>query len=388
MVWKLPAIFGHSAVLQSAWWTQTVPFRSFSVRSDQSRTELVKCTHERIHARTHDLGKLTLSEDDTFESDPDRFFNGLYMLISGFDIGSDGFQKAILQYVDRYINRTTKLENSPDSILTMICKGVSNENFTIYDTFLKALFDSPYVRWVPMPGLSRGMNPIAILLEKVKDVPRSVQLAGYVIDYCVRMAKEEKDANFVSPIVDLLPEIVKQEKSHPDIVFSAIRGLAYIPAMEKSTVLDRCIIAHPPESYWKFWVPRTRLLSECKNPVMRMNRSLLPKVQMVGNDRFIHDVFVASFDMLWSPPPSKEASQTTIKRITKYGKAPHSWLRTLFAMLWLKCKLRADKSVKDHEYTLQMLNNPGFEALIEYKWYAMFMFRIADSVATRKVHST
>ncbi|KAK3828140.1 MAG: hypothetical protein J3Q66DRAFT_434734 [Benniella sp.] len=368
MVWKLPAIFGHSAVLQSACWTETVPFGSFNVRSYRPRTELVKCTHERIHARTHDLGKLMLSEDDTFESDPDRFFNGLYMLISGFDIGSDGFQKAILQYVDRYINRTTKIENVPETILTMICSGISNENFTMCDTFLKVLFDSPYTRWVPMPGLSRGMNPIAILLEKVKDVPRAVQLAGYLIDYCVRIAKEEKDANFVSPIVDLLPEIVKQEKSHPDVVFSAIRGLTYVPVMDRFTILDRCIIVHPPEFRWKFWRPKTQLLSACEYPIVKMDRSLLSKKRADGNEKYIHDVFIASFDMLWSPPPSKEASRTTIKRITKYGKAPRSWLRTLIAILCLKCRITPNFRVSSHEYTLQMLDNPALAILIEYKW--------------------
>ncbi|KAF9342393.1 hypothetical protein BGX34_008224, partial [Mortierella sp. NVP85] len=136
--------------------------------------------------------------------------------------------------------------------------------------------------------------------------------------------------------------------------------------MEKSTVLDRCVIAHPPEP-WKFWKKKTNKLSECKNPVMRMNRKPVLRTNDHGNERYIRDVFVASFDMLWSPPKSKHADQTTIERITKYGKAPHSWLRTLFAMLWLKCKLRPDIIVRDHEYTLQMLDNPGFEALIEYK---------------------
>jgi hypothetical protein len=121
---------------------------------------------------------------------------------------------------------------------------------------------------------------------------------------------------------------------------------------------------------------------------MGMDRTLLLKKEENGNDRYIHDVFVASFDMLWSPPESEDINQTPIERITEYGKAPHSWLRTTFAMLWLKCRLRPRIKVKDHEYTLQMLNNPGFEALIEYKWYAIFAicFLSPTRVATRKVN--
>jgi hypothetical protein len=82
-----------------------------------------------------------------------------------------------------------------------------------------------------MPGLSHEMNPIWILLEKVKEVPRIVQLIDYATGYCVRMAKAEKDPNFVSPIADIFLNIVSQKGLDPDIVSGILGGLAYIPAM-------------------------------------------------------------------------------------------------------------------------------------------------------------
>ncbi|KAK3827973.1 MAG: hypothetical protein J3Q66DRAFT_409118 [Benniella sp.] len=430
MTWKLPTTFGESAVLLSAWWTQKDSFEDTSKTqkellkgtsngSNQQRAELVRCSHGQIYAGVRDVSgseKAMLFEDDLFDSEPFRFFEGLFMLISGFDIDNNGYRQAILQYVGCYINRTTKIDDVPETVLTKVCRSVTNDNYAQFDTFLKALFDSPNVLWVPMPGLHRGLNPIAILLEKVNEVTRAVQLAGYVIDYCARMAKEKKDINFVFPVVNLLPEIVKQKKSQPDLVFRTLQGLAYIPAMERTTVLSRCTIAHPPNflMHCKNFINMLTLpippsLSECENPVMRLDRSLFPKQdhsrsekrmqdlpavikhlsamcfhgildqdrpemqepgilkqdsvikQESSSDHHIHDVFVASFDMLWTPPAPRRTTLSPIGRITKYGKAAHSFKKTLLTII------RGDR-VKDHEYTQGMLDNPAFAALIEYKW--------------------
>jgi hypothetical protein len=97
-----------------------------------------------MHARTQ-RGNVSLSADDPFDSDPKSFFRGQHILISGFDSGNDVYRQAVLQYVDHYINRTTIIDGQPTTILVTFCNQITNDNYAMYDTFLRVLFDSRYI---------------------------------------------------------------------------------------------------------------------------------------------------------------------------------------------------------------------------------------------------
>ncbi|KAF9362560.1 hypothetical protein BGX34_005930 [Mortierella sp. NVP85] len=326
----IPAIFGESTVSQSAWWTQKDPPKVTSdthrdspkdtrKNSDHSRSELVKCSHEWIHTRTragHISEMPMLPENDPFDCDTNSFFRGLYIIISGFGSGNDGYRQAVLQYIDRYINRTTILDGQPTTILATLCNQITNNNYAVYDTFLRVLFDSRYIRWVPMPGLSHEMNPIWILLEKVKEVPRIVQLIEYATRYCTRMAKAEKDPNFVSPIADMFPYVFKKKNLHPGLMSGVLRGLTYVPTMGGRININHCIN------------PSWRILSRCEIPVAAQDPPLPFQSRCHDNDHFIRDVFVVPFNLLWRPSDSvsDDHGRSPIERIIRNCEAPRSTL--------------------------------------------------------------
>ncbi|KAG0227939.1 hypothetical protein BGX31_006787 [Mortierella sp. GBA43] len=361
MLWKLPTTMEGGMMLESTWETEP-----------RYWTDLATCTHGQLYARIWDgeeYYSFVLRRDEAFVAEPARFFRCLLLLISMFDTGDNQFQQSILQYVGCHINKSMKMTNSgtkisncrTETVLAMICREVTQENREVYGKFLKALLESPHGRWIPRPAQSPAMDPISILLKTAQASPRTVGVVEIVIDYCVRMARTEKDPRFVSPIVALLPDIVKQKESHPDLVYRTLRGLSFIPVKEKSIAIDRGIIAHPHELRFQFWKPLSRPIYKCVNPVMKLDRTLNFKKHDTANDNFVRDVFVASFDMLWRVRERKAPG-----RSGKNGRTP--WFRVFPSLIMLKHKFKPKVRVECHDFSLEMLHNPALEALIEYKW--------------------
>ncbi|KAF9916126.1 hypothetical protein BGZ65_000425, partial [Modicella reniformis] len=181
MVWKLPTTFEEDAILLSALWTlpRIVHPNEMSANQIWNNERLKTCRREQIHITFADSsGRITSTPlCRALARVPFRFSAGVISLIHMFGDGNDTFRQAVLNYVGRYINRTVKCNNQPETILTFICKRVKHQNYAIFDPFLKALFNSVHVRWVPGPGLRHEMNPILLLLDVAKTIPRAINLA-------------------------------------------------------------------------------------------------------------------------------------------------------------------------------------------------------------------
>jgi len=229
MVWNLPTSFEEKPTLRLAWCMGEFIDKDGVIATEMFRFEMITCAHGQPFAfHTCMRPFFNLHEADTFSSSPGCFFDGLFA--SMFETGDKDFQEAALQYVGRYINRSVDSEETTQTVLTVICNHVSQLNFGIYGSFLKALLDSPHGRWVPRPDLGREMNPISILLATAQSVPRVIGVAQVVIDYCIRMAKEEQDQRFVSPILDSLQGLIDLQEMFPDQVLSTLQRLVFIPA--------------------------------------------------------------------------------------------------------------------------------------------------------------
>ncbi|KAG0004242.1 hypothetical protein BGZ65_000723 [Modicella reniformis] len=402
MVWKLPSTLKGKATLQLTWGTEECVQTDIESNGDRREVELAVCDHGQPYAgiweKSDFIHTWNLRRDDLLGSEIYRFISGLFILITMFESGDTGFQQGVLQYVGRYVNRTVEYDDEPMTVLTIICKGVTQMNYELYNRFLKTLLHKDHVRWVrwvPKPGLSRELNPISILLQTTKAVPRAINLAWIVIDYCIRMAKDEQDPQFLSPILDSLKELLKMRKLYPDHVLSTLRRLAFIHVKEKSYVIDRAIIAHPPWSRWRFgpvneescdsdpselrwrwriWDSYERPIYKCEDPVFQLDKSPQFKKHDPQNDKFTRDVFVASFDMLWNDPDAKPDtkldSRSSIERIRDNRRSPPSWGQIVLFIIWEKCKIKPGCSnrVKCYDIPLEALDNPAIAALIEYKW--------------------
>ncbi|KAF9959409.1 hypothetical protein BGZ65_000428 [Modicella reniformis] len=375
MVWKLPTTFEGDATLVSGWWKQ--PFSGGDEDSGEANPTptnaiLKVCPHGEAYTGFVDENNLfntiSLCRADPFERDTLRFYFGLYVIISKFDAGNDTFKQAVLRYVGRYVNRTAECNGQLETALTMICKFVSQDSVAMYSTFLKAMFTSTHVRWVPRPGLSRDMNPILLLLDVAQTVPRAISLAKTVIDYCIRMAKAEQDAQFVSPVLDSLQDLLNLKELPPDLVPSILRELAFIPVKERSYIIDHAIIAHPPEFLSLFRKRKIRPIYVYEDPVLQLDHSLQFREHDPLNENFSRDLFVASFDMLWRTPAMEPDTRPPIDRIRDKGRSPPTWVHILLSIILTKCKIWPKAHVEFYDIPLESLDNPAIAALIEYKW--------------------
>ncbi|KAK3828024.1 MAG: hypothetical protein J3Q66DRAFT_321640, partial [Benniella sp.] len=310
-----------------------------------------------------------LYSDGSFSRDPFRFFNGLYMLMHMFYAANEPLRQAIMQFIGLHINRTVESNGRTRTILRIICRRVMVENYTLTETFLKALFHSPHVRWVPKPNRKRYLNPISLLLRRCEELPRAINLAQIVINYCVRMSKKEKDPLFQMPVLESLHELLKLKERPPDLVTNILRDLAYCPVQERSFIIDHASIAHPPSFRGLFGTHRKQPIYAYQDPVFRLDRSLLFREHDPLNENFTRDLFVASFDMLWRTPESDEDERSPLERITDYGPVPSpSWFRVAFHFFLCKLRIRPQRRVEFFDLPLEALDNPAIAALIEFKW--------------------
>ncbi|KAF9361006.1 hypothetical protein BGX34_007377 [Mortierella sp. NVP85] len=370
MVWKLPRTVEEHVTLHKAWRRQRCEQTDKNTVSQV--VDLAACRHGNICARFPNGSKvadvLNLCKGGIFGDDPDQFFHGLDMLIHMFEVGSDTFKPAVLRYTGRFINKTMRRDGHLETIFTTFCKRVMDKNVVLYDVFLKAALNSDHVRWAPGPDQCGKKNPISILIKTSKSVPRAIQLVRTIVNYCIRMAKKDKDPHFVSPVLESLHKLVALKELHPDLVLDTLRGLAHIPVplREKSFVIDRAIIAYPPRLWQPFGKSKSPPIYKCNDPVLHLDRSPLFKKHDPQNDNFTQDLFVASFDMLWKVP---ETSQDNCPIVTEdRSESSSTTIGTIFSILWLKMKIWSSTRVECYDLPLESLNNPAIAALIEYKW--------------------
>ncbi|KAI8601419.1 hypothetical protein EDD21DRAFT_108105 [Dissophora ornata] len=387
MVWALPITLDGDFELLLTWWTQTAPFQTTD-RVDWCWSELARCSHQQLYLKVCNVDDncedvafdiVRLRCDDVFGSEPARFLDGILVLIEMFEASEDEFKPHILKYIGRYLNCHPDKENRSQNIMNKICQHVTQENHVAYGKFLKGLLESSYGRWVPRPDLDENTNPVWLFVNLAKNMPRAISLAQIVIDYCIGMAKKEMDPHFLLPIMGPLQELIRQQDLHTDVALGTLQKLAFIPTMERSYVIDHAIIAQPPEFRWRFWKNNARPLYECDNPVMKLDRNPKIKPHDPLNDNFTRDLFVASFDMLWRAPEAKPDTRSSTARIKSSTRVPQSWVRTLFHIILLNCKLKSDITVECHNFALESMDNPAIAALVEYKWntigYSYWLFR-------------
>ncbi|KAF9350721.1 hypothetical protein BGX34_001024 [Mortierella sp. NVP85] len=312
-----------------------------------------------------------LYSDGSFSRDPFRFFNGLFMLMHMFRASNEPLRQAILKYVGLHINRTVECNGRTLTILRTICRRVKDVNYTLTEIFLKAIFNSSHVRWVPMPNRVRYLNPISLLLRRCEELPRAINLAQIVINYCLRVSKKEEDPHFSLPVLNSLHELFKLKERPPDLITNVLRALAYCTVPEKTFIIDHAIIAHPPTFRGLFGTPKKQPIYAYQDPVFKLDRSMLYMEHDPLNENFTRDLFVASFDMLWRSPDleQEENERTPLERITDYGPIPSpSWIRVLYYFHLCKIMPRTDRRIEFYDLPLEALDNPAIAALIEYKW--------------------
>ncbi|KAK3833210.1 MAG: hypothetical protein J3R72DRAFT_453610 [Linnemannia gamsii] len=285
----------------------------------------------------------------------DEQLSSLFDSIPDFDASSNEDRNHILSSARRL--------KDTHAILIKICNDLNYRNYAMYSGFLRALLDSSREAWIPSRNLSHTNNPISLSLDKANTIPRAIEISRILIDYCIRMAKQEKNSLYVSPVLGSLHELVKLKELHTTLVNDTLRRLAFIPVENESIIINQAVVAHPLKSPWPLRKLDNRSIYDCQdeNPVFRTESDINQGTnQDTSRDSrvFSYDVFETSFDLLWDvsgfqadvPPPSQ------------------NWLRTLMYTILFKSGIRSKVQVERHAFNLEMLDNPAIRALLEYKW--------------------
>ncbi|KAK3821910.1 MAG: hypothetical protein J3Q66DRAFT_158186 [Benniella sp.] len=294
MVWKLPATLDDSVTLLTVLWTQPSTYSATTVfqrrRKELFSTKLMKCRHGYAYTIFEEKSKKdsTLPLFGNWACNPNfrRLVDGLLVLIGAFHNGDDAFQQATLRFTGLHINKTM---DKSWTTLGVICDNIKLFNYNAIHTFLKELFSSPHVRWVPKPGATDRGNPLYSLFWRgnfSKD--QRISLTRNMIDHCVNKAEKEKDQRFLLPVLDALMAVVYFRESFPGLVPKILRKMAFLPVND----ISQAITAQPLKFQWPSREHGTRIIDRSNKPDLQLRSLPLSKGR----------VHVAPLDMLWGLP--------------------------------------------------------------------------------------
>ncbi|KAF9940182.1 hypothetical protein BGZ67_008223 [Mortierella alpina] len=378
MIWGLPTTLQGDFVLLVAWSTSSLPTGS----------RWVTCAHQQLYScRTvPDAARVTGEASDITDLYPDIdhafsassvecFLEGMLIAMEIYDRANPKCKQAILRYFSRHINSYPASDGPSANVMSKICHAWTPELRTSCKQFTEALLSSDFARWVPRLDMDRQWNPLGILLQKSKTEPRAMGLAEVIIDYCVRQATKDRDLTILRPIMQCLDEFTDQKQSHWDLALSILQQVAFVPAKDRSFVVDNHTIAYPVAArfHWKLWKAQLPPLYMCKDPVLQLMYAP-GNERNAQNDNFTRGLYVTSFDLLWRRK-SDHSNQLSIRS----GQHPQqgsrvqfgiklSWANVVLQLIRLKCRLKSsEEAIECHDLQLEAFDNPALAALIEYK---------------------
>ncbi|KAG0368305.1 hypothetical protein BGX24_002876, partial [Mortierella sp. AD032] len=380
-----------SVVLDSTTFVWSVPtsmddeFRLLHVQRPDSKIAAHICSHEQLYWRTTDI-----DASDTYVLHLDTpcryqgayfFLNGVWNLMQVYESAGVALKEDIIRYVGETINMYPDPAVLQESVVPIICANWTIDDHARILAFMTALLESPLGRWVPLENMTDIMNPIRLMLDHASTHPRAIAVAEVVIDYCIRVAKVDKDPHFLEPIRRCLHDLMDPKKPYSEIALKTLRGFGYFPARGRRVILEYHVIAHPHEFRWRFWKPNPRGLHQYKNQVLQISPTVSPNPP---KDNFTRDLFTASFDMLWrrTGPEDEEASDELATEIQ--SRTIFSWPMAFVAVIRRKLKVTNNATVECHSFETAALDNPALIALVEYKWntigHSYWLFRFLAQV--------
>ncbi|KAF9435825.1 hypothetical protein BGZ76_005428 [Entomortierella beljakovae] len=374
MVWRMPLTENDKVKLVLIWRIQEAPYmiggnekwyksRFATCRQFSSHIKFAKTSDKDEDAECSVRIPIHSALDFT---KPQQFLDGALILVEMFEKGDENFKEAATQYLGQYINANLDLDNKQQNTLAWICDKVTQDNYQSYSKCLKAVLNPKLSYWVPRhhyENTENTDNPILILLKKAELMPKAMELAQPIIEYCLEKAHKEKSWHFASPLIRPLEKMLSVDELYGELAHTILQRLAYIPAAGHDFIIDHHKIAHPPQFRWKFWEKNKRPLYKCKNPVLQLESSPTPKTHNQSNDNFTRGVFVASFDLLWNSSNHKSHSNIGLKGYRKLSR-----LEILLRIIAQRCNPFIRPKTKGYNFALVNIENPAIEALVEYKW--------------------
>ncbi|KAI1316196.1 hypothetical protein EDD11_010368, partial [Mortierella claussenii] len=326
-----------------------------------------------------------------------RISQGIRGAVDMYVDGDATCQKAVIEYLKKLVRPSPQ---NPRSCIVTLCHFWTPEERVYFEKILKALLLPSKITWIPdinTSVLSKRQDPLAILMETARTQPSAIGVAKVIMDYCASHANSSRNLSFLTPIFGSMREVMTM---FPEEALECLGQIAFIPAKQRSYIIDNHLIAHPPKFRLQFWKKTEHLpLSKIVDPIMQLHLS--PSKSNPSNDRFTHPVFMASFDALWfyydtakdkdgdSGQEEEEmdekggdakasggeglisAKTAAAATASAAGAAKTTWWKSLYYMILIKLYLRSRMYVKCYDFNLDFFDNPAIAALVEYKWNTM-----------------
>lgn len=373
-IWGLPKTTDESCELVALWRLQ-------SGSGDHKKTfkhfaDFTTCRHQRqffVDQRKSMNPSDPLEETLTFAlsevfslENSARFLEGLPFLIETYRVLDTKGQVAVFKYLGKHINKYPNPAKLEISLMGAFCHQWRPEDHKNYTSFFRSMMSSKHVRWIPRRDYSKESNPIMILLSKVRTDRLAIDLVMIMVNYCFERAEKKKNIHFLSPLFQPMDDWIEL---CPDIALDIYRRAAFIPTRNRTLVIDnhRVILAPNFRRFFTEFAPlpyssRAALgplpLTEYVDPILQFQVSTAKHSSL--HDRFTHEIFEASFAMLWNQR-GEAASPKGADLVRKT-----TWLKTIFYLMtnWW----RERKYIRVYDYGLEYFDNPAVEALVEYKW--------------------
>ncbi|ORZ09348.1 hypothetical protein BCR41DRAFT_388317, partial [Lobosporangium transversale] len=345
------------------------------------------------------------SEGNFDISEESRISQGIRNIIEMYISGSTACQETMIQYLKTLIRPTSYNPVYPVSCIFTLCGLWTYEERKPLKKIMEALLPLNEITWIPgfrACTIQKRHDPLEELFKTKEAQPAVMGVASVIMDYCVRHANNSRNLSFLSPIFGSLEQIMAM---FPDKAFDYLEQIAYIRAKKRHYIIDNHEIAYPPMFRLKFWNPPSLPLSKIEDPIMQLD--VLAKERDNSNNPFTQQVYMASFDALWSyktDTENKEADHANSNKnkgavltdSNKDKEATHAnsnkekgvdhadpnnkgsscheeqalttWWKSLYHMILLKFQFRNKQHVKCHNFKWEFFDNPAIAALVAYKW--------------------
>ncbi|KAK3809500.1 MAG: hypothetical protein J3Q66DRAFT_354056 [Benniella sp.] len=296
------------------------------------------------------------SQQDLREREERRASQGIADLIDVYVDGNELCQDAIIQY---FMSRIRSSDENRTSSLVSLCKAWKPRLRKQIESLLTILLPFDRITWVPVDRVTKGINPLAVILETAQKQSSALGAARIIMDYCVEHASRSRNLASLAPFFDCLHDIMEL---YPDEAFRYLSRIAFIPVMHRPYLLDNCVVVLPPRVRWKFWKSSPIPLYKLKDQVFQLRVSSMEPDPNI--EKFTHPVFMASFNALLQrqdPAVTHQESGNDVVRKT-------TWPKALLHMILHQLKLRSHTFVKAYNFSIEFYDNPAIAALVAYKW--------------------
>ncbi|GJJ68119.1 hypothetical protein EMPS_00465 [Entomortierella parvispora] len=279
-----------------------------------------------------------------------------------------------VNYLNRHINRPTSQQSkTSEMVITDTAEMTTMELLCKYslrrDQLLEKILTLPDGRWIPQ--LRTGFNPTEFLLDRAKTDAIHMKAFRLFWNYCLQKAKEDQSTHFLASVAACLPTLLDKKSPHSEVAKSTLHRMAFVPVPSRSFIMERHALIHPPEFRPMFWKPNPRPLFKCQEPILQLES--LGKRQLVkdpGNDTFLHEIFSATFNVIWTDT-GEPAKPTKTSFPAGVPPSVFYWIKmSVFVAIYRLSPWR-ERKIKSHDFPLDAFDNLAVAALISYKWYTL-----------------